>query len=71
MQFKDQQLTDDLNLIMDVFAGADGGVDYVKLRMALLAFEEKSLEGNVASEAILQMVKNFAKLIRVIINQEG
>lgn len=71
MQFQNQQLTDDMNFIMDVFAGADGGVDYIKVRMALLAFEQKYIEGDDASEHILQIVQTFANLLRVIIKMEG
>jgi len=64
MQFKDQQLTDDLNLIMDAFIGA---VVYIKFRMALLRFEEKALEGDTSSKEILEIVHRFAKLVKIII----
>jgi hypothetical protein len=68
MKFQTQQLTDDMNLILDVFVGADGGVDYIKLRSALISFEQRAMEGDESSKQIIQIVRNFAKLIEVIIN---
>jgi hypothetical protein len=59
-------LKKELDNIMDVFTGADGGVDFCKLRFALEEFEATALKGNAASLEIIGVVMKFSKLLDII-----
>jgi hypothetical protein len=59
-------LKKELDNIMDVFTGADGGGDFCKLRFALEAFEANVQTGNEAAQQIIDVVVRFSKLLDIV-----
>ncbi|UAV89650.1 hypothetical protein [Pseudomonas phage COT4] len=60
---------DDVNVILDVFAAADGGVNFAKLLFALDDIEKRSL-GDTSEAAssiqLLEIVSRFRRLVDVL-----
>ena len=54
-----------LNPILDCFAGADGGVTYVKLRGMLVGLQEQASEGDDYAMQIMAIVTQFSKLVKL------
>jgi hypothetical protein len=51
--------------IMDVFAGADGGVDFINFNCFLEEFDKRAANGDKDAEEILQVVHRFNRLLNV------
>lgn len=59
-------ILDDIVRITDVFTGADGGVDFVKLRCALEDLEVRADCGDAAAREVIQIAVRFRRLIDVL-----
>jgi len=59
------QLKKSVRKIMDMFTGADGGVNYVHFKVLLEAMEQKALSGDKAAEQIIELIYRFERLIDV------
>ena len=57
-----------IETIMDCFAGADGGIVYIKLVQFLEDIHKKSETGNEAATEILNVVYRFENLIKIFKN---
>ena len=58
MSIVDEQL----EYILDVFSGTDGGITYIKFRSMLKNIETQN---NSASRKLLEMVDHFTKLLEL------
>lgn len=59
---------DDVNRLLDVFGGADGGVEFCYLKFGLEGLEKKVESGTHDSESaaqLLQIVSRFRALVDV------
>lgn len=60
---------DDINRILDVFGGADGGVSFAYLKFALEDIEKRSLSDSSdarSSIQLLEIVTKFRRLVDVL-----
>jgi len=57
---------EELQNILDCMTGADGGVGFVALRVALDQFEKEAADGNEASAEVLKIVARFSKIIDLV-----
>lgn len=66
-EFNDPELTQAFSEIMDVFAGADGGVAYVRLMRMFRGFEEeaKKPETKTSATYLINIAKQFHKLVKI------
>lgn len=51
--------------IMDVMAGADGGVGFSRFCMLINSLDEKSKRGDKAAQQVLEQVRRFHRLVKV------
>lgn len=51
--------------IMDVMAGADGGVSFARFCMFINSLDEKSKRGDRAAQQVLEQVRRFHRLVKV------
>ncbi len=63
MPFKKEENNEALDNIMDTFAGADGGIRFIKFKFGMEHFEK---EGSEASELIMDVMIKFSKLIDIM-----
>ena len=61
-----RKIKEDLQNILDCMTGADGGVGFMALRVALDRYEEEAAEGNASSEEVLMIVRKFSLLIDLV-----
>lgn len=59
---------DDINRVLDVFGGVDGGVEFAVLKCSLEDIEEKYLNDidNEAAKQLLDIVHKFRRLVDVL-----
>ena len=60
---------DDINRILDVFGGADGGVEFAYLKFALEDMEKRSLSDSseaISALQLLDIVTKFRRLVDVL-----
>jgi hypothetical protein len=59
---------DDINRILDVFGGADGGVEFVKMKFGLEGIEQKMLADidDEAAKQLIDIVHKFRRLVDVL-----
>jgi hypothetical protein len=62
MIFKDEELGDAIQNIMNTFSGSDGGVRYIKFRVTL-EYLETLADNDAAAAHIIEIVKQFSRLI--------
>ena len=55
-----------LDNVLDCFGGADGGVSFVKFRYAVEDLEKQAMGGDVSAKRIIEVVRQFSKLINVL-----
>ena len=55
-----------LDNILDCFGGADGGVSFAKFRYAVEDLEKQAMGGDVSAKRIIEVVRQFSKLINVL-----
>ena len=52
-----------LRYLMDVFTGADGGLEYLNLRILINGLAEKADAGDEPAEKILELMYRFERLV--------
>jgi len=66
MFFKDKEIERALQNLMDIFTGADGGVQFIVIQRTLETIEQQALAGDEASKKIIQEVKRASKLFDIL-----
>lgn len=61
MSFKDDNIR-----ILDVFGGADGGVDFAKFKCGMEDFERRAIDGDDGAIQLVEIVSKFRRLIDAI-----
>jgi hypothetical protein len=51
--------------ILATFSGADGGVDFVRLRALIEDMDQQATQGVETAEQVIQVMRRFARLIVV------
>jgi hypothetical protein len=51
--------------IMDVFTGADGGVDFSKFCLFINAMDERAVKGDKAAQQVLEQLRRFHRLVNI------
>ena len=69
-EFNDHRVTESVQNLLDIFTGADGGVQYVLLLDALHLMEQQSEQGDEGAKEILEMVVRFNKLVQLLSGKE-
>jgi len=62
---KNEQVDEAIILITDTFGGADGGASFVKLNFFYQDMANRSNEGDVAADKIINIALQFAKIIKL------
>ncbi len=58
--------TDDgLTYLLDVFSGADGGVDFAMLKGFIDQLKQQAAEGDKAAEQILDIQTRYIRLVKM------
>lgn len=61
MTLQDKNLQEDINLILDTFTGADGGVSFMAFQMIVRDLDSKK---EFKDKTMLKVVTDFAKFLR-------
>lgn len=59
------ELAKTIDNIVDVFTGADGGVDFVKFRILIACLDKQKANGDLAAKKILNVVFQFSQLLNI------
>lgn len=59
------KLQANVNLILDTFTGADGGVSFTKFRALIEDMERRQQTGDEAAGKVVEVVHQFARLTQV------
>jgi hypothetical protein len=59
------ELKETIDYIMDIFAGADGGIGFVNLLALLREVEQQLEEGEQEAAEILQVIYRFKRLLEI------
>ena len=57
------EVTEAIRVIMDTFAGADGGVSFYRFCQMLNILDEQAIKGDDAARRLVDIVLQFRKLI--------
>ena len=55
----------DIQYLLDVFSGADGGGDFIMFRNFIEVMKKRASEGDTASEELVQILRRFTKMVRI------
>lgn len=64
MESKVSNISEALQVILNMATEVDGGISFLKLRVMLSSFEKQAQSGDRDAQEITRMVKGFANLIR-------
>lgn len=56
---------DGLTYLLDVFSGADGGVDFAMLKGFIDQLKQQAAEGDKAAEQILEIQTRYIRLVKM------
>lgn len=65
MSFKNPELQEHFDNILDTFSGADGGIRFVKFKWMLNDLEHQASSGDESAQKILDIVEQFSRMITV------
>ncbi|QNO00008.1 hypothetical protein phiPsa267_054 [Pseudomonas phage phiPsa267] len=54
---------EDVNAILDIFGGADGGVGFARMIFILDDYEKQALEGCPSAIQLIEVVSRFRRLV--------
>lgn len=57
--------------ILDTMGGADGGMKFMKLMMAIRQLDEQAEKGDKAAEQVIRVIIQFSKLIDITTGVKG
>ena len=65
---RDHDLKAAMDDILDVMAGADGGVGFMRLCVFINGMDERAKKGDEAAQQVLEQVRRFRRLINIATN---